>query len=98
MVETLKDKAEYVESEFDTLRVLVDAVDDKLRFFIVEKSLWGGCADLVRSFAFDIQTLLHVMNDYIWQLEKAQGEVVRGLHRNPNIKTVCSGEEAANHE
>lgn len=85
MDESLKDKAENVQAEMDTLRVLVDAVDSKLRFFIAEESLFGPYTDLIKSYALDIQVLLHVLNDYIWQMNQAQDEIIHILNKKEDI-------------
>lgn len=54
MVDSAKGKAEDVRAGFDTLRVLVDAVDTQLGFFIREKGMFGPYRELIRSHALDI--------------------------------------------
>ena len=61
MVDSAKGKAEDVRAGFDTLRVLVDAVDTQLGFFIREKGMFGPYRELIRSHALDIQTMLGVI-------------------------------------
>ena len=77
--DTAKGKAEDVQAEFNTLRVLVDAVDSKVTFFITEKSVFGPYHELIKSFALDIQTLLSVVNEKIWEMEKEQDQLVHML-------------------
>lgn len=76
-----KGKAEDVQAGFNTLRVLVDAVDSKVAFFITEKSVFGPYQEFIKSFALDIQTLLSVINEKIWEMEKEQDQLVRMLVR-----------------
>lgn len=78
---TLKSQAEDVQAGFDVLRVLADSVDDKLAFYIQNKTLFGPYSELVRSHAMNIQTLLGVLNDYIWTMEKTQTDVIRHIIR-----------------
>lgn len=54
MLDSAKGKAEAVQAEFGTLRVLVDAVDDKVNFFIREKSVFGAYHEFIKSIALDI--------------------------------------------
>ena len=77
--DTAKGKAEDVQAEFNTLRVLVDAVDSKVAFFITEKSVFGPYHEFIKSFALDIQTLLSVVNEKIWEMEKEQDQLVHIL-------------------
>ena len=79
MRDTAKGKAEDVQADFNTLRVLVDAVDSKVAFFITEKSVFGPYHELIKSFALDIQTLLLVVNEKIWEMEKEQDQLVHIL-------------------
>ena len=74
--ETLKDKAESLEAEFDTLRVLADTVDSRLGFFVSEKELLGPHYNLIKANILDIQVLLHVMNNYSWEMEKMSGDIL----------------------
>lgn len=77
--DTAKGKAEDVQADFNTLRVLVDAVDSKVAFFITEKSVFGPYHEFIKSFALDIQTLLLVINEKIWEMEKEQDQLVHIL-------------------
>lgn len=77
--DTAKGKAENVQAEFNTLRVLVDAVDSKVAFFITEKRVFGPYHEFIKSFALDIQTLLSVVNEKIWEMEKDQDQLVHIL-------------------
>lgn len=79
MVDSAKGKAEDVRAGFDTLRVLVDAVDTQLGFFIREKGMFGPYRELIRSHALDIQTMLGVILHEVCGMEKEQGELVRML-------------------
>ena len=79
MVDSAKGKAEDVRAGFDTLRVLVDAVDTQLGFFIREKGMFGPYRELIRSHALDIQTMLGVILHEVCDMEKEQGELVRML-------------------
>ena len=79
MVDSAKGKAEDVRAGFDTLRVLVDAVDTQLGFFIREKGMFGPYRELIRSHALDIQTMLGVILHEVCDMEKEQGELVRTL-------------------
>lgn len=79
MVDSAKGKAEDVRAGFDTLRVLVDAVDTQLGFFIREKGMFGPYRELIRSHALDIQTMLGVILREVCDMEKEQGELVRML-------------------
>ena len=79
MVDSAKGKAEDVRAGFDTLRVLVDAVDTQLGFFIREKGMFGPYRELIRSHALDIQTMLGVILHEVCDMEKEQGELVRRL-------------------
>ncbi|MCG4657218.1 hypothetical protein [Flavonifractor plautii] len=81
MLDSAKGKAEAVQAEFGTLRVLVDAVDDKVNFFIREKSVFGAYHEFIKSIALDIQTLLAVVNRTVWDMEKEQDELVHMLAR-----------------
>lgn len=78
---TLKSQAEDVQAGFDVLRVLADSLDDKLAFYIQNKTLFGPYSELVRNHALNIQTLLSVLDDYIWTLEKTQTDVIRRINR-----------------
>lgn len=77
--DTAKGKAEDVQAGLDTLRVLVDAVDSKVAFFITEKSVFGPYHELIKSFALDIQTLLSVANEKIWEMKREQDQLVHIL-------------------
>lgn len=77
--DTAKGKAEDVQAGLDTLRVLVDAVDSKVAFFITEKSVFGPYHELIKSFALDIQTLLSVVNEKIWEMKREQDQLVHIL-------------------
>ena len=77
--DTAKGKAEDVQAGFNTLRVLVDAVDSKVTFFITEKSIFGPYPEFIKPFALDIQTLLSVVNEKIWEMEKEQDQLVHIL-------------------
>ena len=79
MVDSAKGKAEDVRAGFDTLRVLVDAVDTQLGFFIREKGMFGPYRELIRSHALDIQTMLGVILHEVCDMEKEQCELVRML-------------------
>ena len=79
MVDSAKGKAEDVRAGFDTLRVLVDAVDTQLGIFIREKGMFGPDRELIRSHALDIQTMLGVILHEVCDMEKEQGELVRML-------------------
>ena len=79
MVDSAKGKAEDVRAGFDTLRVLVDAVDTQLGFFIREKGMFGPYRELIRSHALDIQTMLGVILHEVCDMEEEQGELVRML-------------------
>ena len=79
MVDSAKGKAEDVRAGFDTLRVLVDAVDTQLGFFIREKGMFGPYRELIRSHALDIQTMLGVILHEVCDMEKEQGELGRML-------------------
>ena len=79
MVDSAKGKAEDVRAGFDTLRVLVDAVDTQLGFFIREKGMFGPYRELIRSHALDIQTMLGVILHEVCDMEKEYGELVRML-------------------
>lgn len=85
--DTAKGKAEDVQAGLDTLRVLVDAVDSKVAFFITEKSVFGPYHELIKSFALDIQTLLSVVNEKIWEMKREQDQLVHIL-----VKEVQYGE------
>lgn len=76
---TAKGKAEDVQAGFDVLRVLVDAVDSKVAFFVTEKSMFGPYREIIKPFAQDIQTLLSVINEKIWDMEKDQDQLVHML-------------------
>ena len=76
MVDSAKGKAEDVRAGFDTLRVLVDAVDTQLGFFIREKGMFGPYRELIRSHALD---MLGVILHEVCDMEKEQGELVRML-------------------
>lgn len=76
-----KGKAEDVQANFNTLRVLVDAVDTKVTFFIREKSVFGPYHEFIKSCALDIQTMLGVLNHEIWDMEREQDELVHMLSR-----------------
>lgn len=77
--DTAKGKAEDVQAGFNTLRVLVDTVDSKVAFFIIEKSVFGPYHEFIKSFALDIQTLLSVINEKIWEMEEEQDQLVHML-------------------
>lgn len=79
--DSAKGKAEDVQANFNTLRVLVDAVDTKVAFFIREKSVFGPYHEFIKSYALDIQTMLGVLNHEIWDMEKEQDELVHMLSR-----------------
>ena len=79
MVDSAKGKAEDVRAGFDTLRVLVDAVDTQLGFFIREKGMFGPYRELIRSHALDVQTMLGVILHEVCDMEKEQVELVRML-------------------
>ena len=79
--DSAKGKAEDVQANFNTLRVLVDAVDTKVAFFIREKSVFGPYHEFIKSYALDIQTLLGVLNHESWDMEKEQDELVHMLSR-----------------
>ena len=79
MVDSAKGKAEDVRAGFDTLRVLVDAVDTQLGFFIREKGMFGPYRELIRSHALDVQTMLGVILHEVCDMEMEQGELVRML-------------------
>ena len=79
MYDTAKGKAEDVRAGFNTLRVLVDAVDTQLGFFIREKGMFGPYRELIRSYALDIQTMLGVILHEVCDMEKDQDELVRML-------------------
>lgn len=76
---TLKSQAEDVQAGFEVLRVLTDALDDKLMFYAQNKELFGPYSELVRSQALNMQTLLGVLNDYIINLERTQTDVIRRI-------------------
>lgn len=76
---TLKSQAEDVQAGFEVLRVLTDALDDKLLFYAQNKELFGPYSELVRSQALNMQTLLGVLNDYIINLERTQTDVIRRI-------------------
>lgn len=82
---TLKSQAEDVQAGFEVLRVLADSLDDKLMFYTRHKTLFGPYSELVRSHAMNIQTLLGVLNDYIWTMEKTQTDVIRRIIRAQEI-------------
>ena len=79
--DSAKGKAEDVQANFNTLRVLVDAVNTKVAFFIREKSVFGPYHEFIKSYALDIQTMLGVLNHEIWDMEKEQDELVHMLSR-----------------
>ena len=79
--DSAKGKAEDVQANFTTLRVLVEAVDTKVAFFIREKSVFGPYHEFIKSYALDIQTMLGVLNHEIWDMEKEQDELVHMLSR-----------------
>lgn len=79
--DSAKGKAEDVQANFNTLRVLVEAVDTKVAFFIREKSVFGPYHEFIKSYALDIQTMLGVLNHEIWDMEKEQDELVHMLSR-----------------
>ncbi len=81
MVDSAKGKAEDVRAGFDTLRVLVDAVDTQLGFFIREKGMFGPYRELIRSHALDIQTMLGVILHEVCDMEKEQGELRMLIHQ-----------------
>lgn len=80
--DSAKGKAEDVQANFNTLRVLVDAVNTKVAFFIREKSVFGPYHEFIKSYALDIQTMLGVLNHEIWDMEKEQDELVHMLSRS----------------
>lgn len=75
MVDSAKGKAEDVRAGFDTLRVLVDAVDTQLGFFIREKGMFGPYRELIRSHALDIQTMLGVILHEVCDMEIGRAHV-----------------------
>ena len=77
--DTAKEKAEDVQASFNTLRVLVGAVDSNVAFFITEKSVFGPYHEFIKSYALDIQTLLSVINEKIWEMEEEQDQLVHML-------------------
>lgn len=77
--DSARGKAECVQADFNALRVLVDAVDTKVSFFITEKSLFGQYHDLIKSFALDIQTLLEIIDEKVWEMQKEQDQLVHIL-------------------
>lgn len=79
MYDTAKGKSEDVQADFSALRVLVDAVDSKVSFFITEKSVFGSYHEFIKSFALDIQILLSIINEKIWEMEKEQDQLVHML-------------------
>ena len=79
MVDSAKGKAEDVRAGFDTLRVLVDAVDTQLGFFIREKGMFGPYRELIRSHALDVLTMLGGILHEVCDMVQEQGELVRLL-------------------
>lgn len=79
--DSAKEKAEDVQANFNTLRVLVDAVDTKVAFFVQGKSIFGPYHEFIKSYALDIQTLLGVLDHEIWNMEKEQDDLVHILAR-----------------
>ena len=82
--ESILSKAESLRSELDTLRVLIDAVDSKISFFVREKSIFGHCYALINAYAVDIQTLLAVVNERIYDMEKEQDQLIKMVNKNAN--------------
>lgn len=76
MEDTLKSRMEDVQADMDTVRVLTDAVGEKIRFFVTETSLFGPYTDVIHSYAQDIQTLLSVIRNYIWRMDKEQTKII----------------------
>ena len=103
MVDSAKGKAEDVRAGFDTLRVLVDAVDTQLGFFIREKGMFGPYRELIRSHALDIQTMLGVilLRSVTWRRSRAswcECLYIRGQKQKRTHNPWKPAEEAGDYE
>lgn len=79
MEDTIRGRAEDIQARFNVLLVLLDSVDTNVSAIIAEKSMTGAIGEMIRQDVRDIQTLLGVVNDYIWRMDKDQSEIVRAL-------------------
>lgn len=74
------DAAEDVAANLDSIKCLLSAVDDKVRFYLLEADEYGPYQEIVRYHAREIQGLLAIVDGIVADADKDLGGVVRTLH------------------
>ena len=61
----IKDNAENVSANLSSLQCLLSAVDDKVRFYLLDDQTYGPYSEIVHYHAKEIQGLLAIMEEII---------------------------------
>ena len=72
--------ADEVDCCITNVRALLSAIDDKLRFYLTDKSITGPYWELVKYHTLTIQTLLSMADSYLADAEEAQSQVTDTLY------------------
>jgi hypothetical protein len=75
-----KAASDRVDCCIDNLKALLSAADDKVRFYLMNKTIFGNCSELVWHYALELQTLLSIAESCVFDMERAQDSVSDAIY------------------
>lgn len=72
--------ADRVDCGIGNVKALLGAVDDKLRVYLLDQSLFGAYYPLIRNYALDMQALLSMAMECLTGMERDQNTVTDVLY------------------
>lgn len=72
----VKSIAEDVQANIGSVKALLSAVDDKIRFYLLDKTCYGPYWELVKYHADEIQALLAVTESMVFEMDRDQSMVI----------------------
>lgn len=75
----IKDNAENVSANLSSLQCLLSAVDDKVRFYLLDDQTYGPYSQIVHYHAKEIQGLLAIMDEILAGADQDLDAVIHAL-------------------
>lgn len=82
----VKSIADDVSASIGSVKALLSAIDDKVRFYLLDKSHSGPYWELLRYYALEIQALLGVTEGIVCEMERDQDtvtDILYGTRKEP---------------
>lgn len=78
--QNVKENVEKVSANLSSLRCLLSAVDDKIRFYLFDDQTYGPYSEMIHYHAAEIQGLLGIMEGIISDADMDLTQMLHDLH------------------